>query len=144
MVFQPIHLVNAHFMAIGAAIAGFANTKKNWFAVFPDMCAGVLSHDRFNAIVNAIKPEESDPMLLAWLTELHTITAAPVIAADGNTLRRSHESQLQFGERRSDHSHDQCVGYGQSFHGWTNALRHDEQRDHRVPNFSKSSGFPEV
>jgi predicted transposase YbfD/YdcC len=91
-------LVNVLFMMICGVIAGaddfvaiarFANTKKEWFAKFLDMSAGVPSHDRFNAILNAIKPEEFEPILLAWLTELHKITDGQVIAIDGKTLRRS-------------------------------------------------------
>lgn len=72
------------------AIARFANTKKDWFAKFLDMTHGVPSHDRFSAILNAIKPDEFEPILLAWLTELHKITNGQVIAIDGKTLRRSY------------------------------------------------------
>ncbi|WP_157665257.1 ISAs1 family transposase, partial [Mariniblastus fucicola] len=50
---------------------------------------GVPSHDRFNAILNAIDPEEFEPVLLAWITQLHKITGGQVIAIDGKTLRRS-------------------------------------------------------
>jgi len=94
-------LVNILFMTVCAVIAGaddyvaiakFARTKKDWFAKFLDMSQGVPSHDRFNAIVNAIKPGEFEPILLAWLTELHKITGGQVIAIDGKTLRRSYDS----------------------------------------------------
>ncbi|TWU58442.1 PD-(D/E)XK nuclease family transposase [Rubripirellula tenax] len=40
------------------AIAKFANTMKEWFAKFLDMTQGVPSHDRFNAILNAILGNE--------------------------------------------------------------------------------------
>jgi hypothetical protein len=73
------------------AIARFANTKKGWFVKFLDMSQGVPSHDRFNAILNAIKPDEFEPILLAWLTELHRVTDGQVIAIDGKTLRRSYD-----------------------------------------------------
>ena len=75
---EPIYpLVNVLFMMICGVVAGaddfvaiakFANTKRAWFAKFLDMSAGVPSHDRFNAILNAIKPEEFASILLAWLT----------------------------------------------------------------------------
>jgi predicted transposase YbfD/YdcC len=93
-------LVNILFIVICAVVAGaddfvaiakFANTKKSWFAKFLDLSAGVPSHDRFNAILNAIKPEEFEPILLAWLTELHKVTDGQVIAIDGKTLRRSYD-----------------------------------------------------
>jgi len=98
---EPVYpLTNILFMSICAVIAGaddyvaiarFANTKKEWFAKFLDMSAGVPSHDRFNAIVNAIKPEEFEPMLLEWITQLHAITQGQVVAIDGKTLRRSYD-----------------------------------------------------
>jgi len=93
-------LVNVLFMLICGVIAGaddfvaiakFANTKRQGFAKFLDMSAGVPSHDRFNAILNAIKPEEFEPILLAWMTELHKTTDGQVIAIDGKTLRRSYD-----------------------------------------------------
>ena len=99
---EPVYpLVNVLFMTICAVIAGaddyvsiakFANTQKDWFAKFLDMSAGVPSHDRFNAIINKIKPGEFEPMLLAWLTKLHKITDGQVIAIDGKTLRRSYDT----------------------------------------------------
>lgn len=99
---EPIYpLVNVLFMMICGVIAGaddfvaiakFANTKKEWFAKFLDMSEGVPSHDRFNAILNAIKPEEFEPILLAWMTQLNKITDGQVIAIDGKTLRRSYDN----------------------------------------------------
>ena len=98
---EPIYpLANILFMSICAVIAGaddyvaiarFANTKKEWFAKFIDMTTGVPSHDRFNAILNAIKPDEFEPMLLQWITQLHKITKGQVVAIDGKTLRRSYD-----------------------------------------------------
>jgi len=97
----PVYpLVNVLFMTICAVIAGaddyvaiarFAKSKKKWFSKFLDMSTGIPSHDRFNAILNAIKPEEFEPMLLAWLTELQEVTKGQVIAIDGKTLRRSYD-----------------------------------------------------
>ena len=98
---EPIYpLVNILFMSICAVIAGaddyvaiarFANTKKEWFAKFIDMKNGVPSHDRFNAILNAIKPDEFEAMLFQWITQLHKITEGQVVAIDGKTLRRSYD-----------------------------------------------------
>jgi len=58
--------VNVLFMTICAVIAGaddfvsiakLANTQKQWFAKFLDLSNGIPSHDRFNAIVNANRPD---------------------------------------------------------------------------------------
>jgi hypothetical protein len=47
------------------AIAKWAKTKEGWLAKFLDMSAGVPSHDRFNAILAAIKPAEFEKCLLS-------------------------------------------------------------------------------
>jgi predicted transposase YbfD/YdcC len=71
------------------AIARWANVKKNWLAKFLDLSAGIPSHDRFNAILAAIKPAEFEKCLLSFITALHEVTGGQVIAIDGKTLRRS-------------------------------------------------------
>jgi len=74
------------------AIAEFGRQKKKWFAKFLDLSAGIPSHDRFNAILAAIKPAEFEKCLLNWITDLQEITAGQVVAIDGKTLRRSYDT----------------------------------------------------
>jgi predicted transposase YbfD/YdcC len=74
------------------AIARFGRTKRDWFARFLDLRAGVPSHDRFNAILAAIKPAEFEKCLLSWITALHEITDGQLVAIDGKTLRRSFDA----------------------------------------------------
>jgi predicted transposase YbfD/YdcC len=74
------------------AIAAFGKKKQHWFSRFLDLSAGIPSHDRFNAILAAIKPGEFEKCLLSWITALHEITAGQVIAIDGKTLRRSYDA----------------------------------------------------
>ena len=71
------------------AIAQFGRTKKKLLGRFLDLSAGIPSHDRFNAILGAIKPAEFEKCLLSWITALHELTAGQVVAIDGKTLRRS-------------------------------------------------------
>ena len=71
------------------AIADFGKTKRGWFARFLHLNSGIPSHDRFNAVLAAIKPAEFEQCLLRWITALHEITGGQVIAIDGKTLRRS-------------------------------------------------------
>ena len=40
------------------AIAKFGRTKRAWLERFLDLSAGIPSHDRFNAILAAIRPGE--------------------------------------------------------------------------------------
>lgn len=74
------------------AIAEFGEKKRHWFAQFLDLSSGIPSHDRFNAILAAIKPAEFEKCLLSWITSLHEITDGQVIAIDGKTLRRSFDT----------------------------------------------------
>lgn len=74
------------------AIAKFGLTKRDWLGRFLDLKDGIPSHDRFNAILAAIKPAEFEKCLLSWITALHEITDGQVIAIDGKTLRRSFDA----------------------------------------------------
>jgi len=74
------------------AIAEFGKKKRKWFARMLDVKAGIPSHDRFNAILAAIKPAEFEKCLLSLITALHDITDGQVIAIDGKTLRRSFDA----------------------------------------------------
>ncbi|HEX3655309.1 MAG TPA: ISAs1 family transposase [Pirellulales bacterium] len=94
-------LINVVMIAICAVICGaddfvsiaaFGHLKKKWFAKFLDLSAGIPSHDRFNAILAALKPIEFERCLLSWVTALHEITSGQVVAIDGKTLRRSYDT----------------------------------------------------
>jgi len=71
------------------AIAKFGRTKRKWFAKFLDLTNGIPSHDRFNAIFAAIKPDEFEKCLLGWIAALHEISDGQIVAIDGKTVRRS-------------------------------------------------------
>lgn len=74
------------------AIAAYGRDKRNWFSKFLALRHGIPSHDRFNAVLAAIKPAEFEKCLLSWITALHDITDGQVIAIDGKTLRRSFDA----------------------------------------------------
>ena len=74
------------------AIAEYGRKKRDWFARFLDLKSGIPSHDRFNAILAAIKPAEFEKCLLSWITALQDITDGQVVAIDGKTLRRSFDA----------------------------------------------------
>jgi len=74
------------------AIADYGCKKRKWLSQFLDLSSGIPSHDRFNAILAAIKPAEFEACLLSWITDLHEITAGQVVAIDGKTLRRSFDA----------------------------------------------------
>ena len=74
------------------AIANYGRKKRKWLSQFLDLSMGIPSHDRFNAILGAIKPAEFEACLLSWITDLHEITAGQIVAIDGKTLRRSFDA----------------------------------------------------
>ena len=74
------------------SIAEFGRTKRKWLEQFLDLSAGVPSHDRFNAILRAIKPAEFEQCLLSFVTALHAISGGQLVAIDGKTLRRSFDT----------------------------------------------------
>ncbi len=71
------------------AIADWARRKRDWLGKFLDLSSGIPSHDRFNAIFRALKPEPFERCLVSWITALHEVTAGQLVAIDGKTLRQS-------------------------------------------------------
>jgi predicted transposase YbfD/YdcC len=71
------------------AIADWARQKKDWLAEFLDPSSGIPSHDRFNAVFRALKPEPFERCLVAWITELHEVVVAQVVPIDGKAMRQS-------------------------------------------------------
>jgi predicted transposase YbfD/YdcC len=74
------------------SIAAYGRKKRKWLSQFLDLTRGIPSHDRFNAVLGAIKPAEFESCLLSWITALHEITDGQVVAIDGKTLRRSFDA----------------------------------------------------
>ena len=74
------------------SIADYGRKKRKWLSQFLDLSTGIPSHDRFNAVLGAIKPAEFEACLLSWITALHEITDGQVVAIDGKTLRRSFDA----------------------------------------------------
>jgi hypothetical protein len=67
-------LINVVVIAVCAVICGaddfvsiaeFGRMKRKWLARFLDLKSGIPSHDRFNAILAAIKPAEFEKCLLS-------------------------------------------------------------------------------
>jgi predicted transposase YbfD/YdcC len=98
---EPVYpLINIVVIAICAVVSGsddfvaiakYGRTKREWLSQFLDLDNGIPSHDRFNAILAALKPAEFEKCLLSWITSLHEITGGQIVAIDGKTLRRSYD-----------------------------------------------------
>jgi predicted transposase YbfD/YdcC len=73
------------------AIADWARQKRDWLGQILDLSSGIPSHDRFNAIFRALKPEPFERCLVSWVTALHEVTAGQLVAIDGKALRQSYD-----------------------------------------------------
>jgi predicted transposase YbfD/YdcC len=91
-------LINILTIALCATIAGaddfvamadWGRQKRDWLGQFLDLSRGIPSHDRFNAVFRALKPEPLQRCLVSWITALHEVTAGQLVAIDGKTLRQS-------------------------------------------------------
>jgi predicted transposase YbfD/YdcC len=99
---QPVYpLINIVTIAICAVICGaddfvsiseWGRLRRDWLEKFLDLSAGIPSHDRFNAVLAALKPAEFERCLLSWISALHEISDGQVVAIDGKTLRRSFDA----------------------------------------------------
>ena len=118
------------------AIADWARQKEDWLGQFLDLSSGVPSHDRFNAIFRALKPEPFERCLVAWITALHEVTAGQLVAIDGKTLRQS----LRQGRGQVGTSHGQRLGHRQQDQPGPGGRRREEQRDHRHPQAARTAG----
>lgn len=94
-------LINIVTIAICAVVAGaddfvsiaeYGRKKRAWLSQFLDLSAGIPSHDRFNAVLGALRPAEFERCLLSWITALHELTDGQVVAIDGKALRRSFDA----------------------------------------------------
>src|SRR5689334_16662807 len=98
VVYPLINIVTIALCAVVAgaddfvSIAEYGRKKRTWLSQFLDLSAGVPSHDRFNAVLGALRPAEFERCLLCWVTALHELTDGQVVAIDGKALRRSFDA----------------------------------------------------
>ena len=67
----------------------FGKAKLPWLSKFLDMSDGVPSHDTFNRVFAALKPQQFEQCLLSWIAALHQNSEGQIVAIDGKTLRGS-------------------------------------------------------
>lgn len=67
----------------------FGHAKREWFATFLPLRSGIPTHDTFNRVFAALKPESFLEMFMAWTQNLRTCVAGEIVALDGKALRRA-------------------------------------------------------
>ena len=67
----------------------FGHAKRDWFATFLPLRSGIPTHDTFNRVFAALKPEAFLEVFMAWTQSLRTQVAGEIVALDGKALRRA-------------------------------------------------------
>lgn len=67
----------------------FGQAKRDWFATFLPLRSGIPTHDTFNRVFAALKPESFLEVFMAWTQSLRTCVAGEIVALDGKALRRA-------------------------------------------------------
>ncbi len=74
-----------------AAMETFGRTKEAWLRTFLALPHGIPSHDTFGRVFARLDPAAFGRCFVAWTRAVAPDSAAPVVAIDGKTLRRSHD-----------------------------------------------------
>lgn len=69
----------------------FGHAKADWFKTFLRLRSGIPTHDTFNRVLAAIKPEAFLEVFMAWTQTLRQEVAKEIVALDGKALRRALE-----------------------------------------------------
>lgn len=67
----------------------FGKAKREWFQTFLKLRSGIPSHDTFNRVFAALKPEHFLECFLGWTQSVREAVAQEVVALDGKALRRA-------------------------------------------------------
>jgi predicted transposase YbfD/YdcC len=70
-------------------MADFGRAKRDWFKTFLRLRHGIPSHDTFNRVFAALKPEAFLDCFLSWTQGLRQAVAQEIVALDGKALRRA-------------------------------------------------------
>jgi predicted transposase YbfD/YdcC len=67
----------------------FGMAKRKWFGTFLRLRSGIPTHDTFNRVFAALKPEAFLQMFMAWTQTLRSTISEEIVALDGKALRRA-------------------------------------------------------
>jgi predicted transposase YbfD/YdcC len=67
----------------------FGMAKRQWFRTFLRLRSGIPTHDTFNRVFAALKPEAFLEVFLAWTQTLRTTVSGEIVALDGKALRHA-------------------------------------------------------
>jgi hypothetical protein len=72
----------------------WAKAKEEWLKQFLALPNGIPSRDCIRRVLTALKPEAFQECFASWIASLvsESQTSQPIVAIDGKTMRRSHDS----------------------------------------------------
>jgi predicted transposase YbfD/YdcC len=76
------------------SVALFGEARLAWLKGFLELPNGIPSHDTFGRVFARLKPQQFEKCFLQWIAAVSDITAGQVVAIDGKTVRRSHDTGL--------------------------------------------------
>ena len=94
-------LTNIMVIAICAVVCGadywvdieeFGKAKREWLSRFLDLSNAIPSHDTFGRFFAMLDSESFERFFSEWVVSVSELTTGQVIAIDGKTVRRSHDS----------------------------------------------------
>lgn len=68
----------------------FGKAQISWLRIFLELPNGVPSHDTFNRVFSAMRPESFMECFIRWTQSLRTSLDCDIVALDGKALRRAH------------------------------------------------------
>jgi len=93
-------LVDILVIAICAVICGadswedielFGEAKEEWLKGFLELPHGIPSHDTFRRVFAVLDTEQFRSCFMTWIQAVDRLSEGQIVAADGKTLRRSHD-----------------------------------------------------
>lgn len=81
------------------SIRTWATAKEEWLKQFLALPNGLPSRDCIRRVLTALKPEAFQECFASWIASLvsESETSQPIVAIDGKTMRRSHDSKYGLG-----------------------------------------------
>ena len=70
----------------------FGKSKEEWFRTFLELPQGIPSHDTFGDVFSRLDPEQFRRCFMEWTQAVADLLPGEVVAIDGKTVRRSHET----------------------------------------------------
>jgi len=71
----------------------FGKAHHKWLATFLELSGGIPSHDTFNRVFSAIKPDAFMRCFVQWTESLRAKLGCEIVAIDGKALRRARNQE---------------------------------------------------